>query len=147
MIDTRSKFYYGYKITAQPINGLINIDEGGGEITIDVPVGTYTLSTLVQAIRNALLTQATLDYTVGVDRDSRKLTISATSSFDLLTNTGTNVGSSIWSLIGFDTATDKTGLMTYTSDFASGSQYSPQFFYRTMCHQKTFKESSKHLRT
>lgn len=130
-LDTRSVFYYGYKIQAQPPNGFMNINEGSGEITIEIPVGTYTLSTLIQSLRNALLTQGTLDYTVLVDRDTRKVTISATANFDLLTSSGTNVGSSPWSLLGFDTSTDHTGANSYTSEFSSGKAYHPQFFLQS----------------
>ena len=130
-LDTRSVFYYGYKIQAQPPNGFLNIDEGAGEITIEIPVGTYTLSTLVSSLRNALLTQGTLDYTVLVDRNTRQITISAPVSFDLLTNSGTNVGSSAWSLLGFDTTADQTGQTSYTSQFSSGSAYYPQFFLQS----------------
>lgn len=127
MIDSYSSFYYGYQITAQPYNGYMNIDEGGGEITIEVPVGSYTLQTLAEAIRNALLTQGTLEYSVSVDRSTRKITISATASFDLLTNSGSNLGSAIWDLIGFDTTADKTGGSSYESDLPSGDAYYPQF--------------------
>jgi len=127
MIDTYSAFYYGYTITAQPYSGYLNIDEGAGEITVSVPVGSYTLQTLAEAIRSALLSQATLEYEVTVDRLTRKLTISAPSAFDLLTSSGSNVGTSIWSLIGFSTDADKTGALSYTSDSASGDAYFPQF--------------------
>lgn len=148
MLDTRSIFYYGYKINAQPQNGFLNIDEGGGEVTFEIPVGSYTLSTIVESLRNTLLTQGTLDYSVTVDRATRKITISATSTFDLLTNTGSNVGSSAWSLLGFDTTADKTGLMSYTSDFASGDQYSPQFFLQSYVPPEDFQgkqQASKNI--
>jgi len=148
MIDTRSQFYYGYRINAQPQNGFLNINEGSGEITIEIPVGTYTLSTIVQSLRNALLTQGTLEYSVTVDRETRKITISATSNFDLLTNTGSNVGSSAWSLLGFDTSADKTGAMSYTSDFASGDIFCPQFFLQSYVDPSDFQgkqQSSKNV--
>jgi len=127
MIDTYSAFYYGYKINAQPFTGYLNIDEGAGELEIQLPVGSYTLTTLVDALRNALLTQATLDYEVTVDRVTRKITISAPATFDLLTNTGSQVGSSAWELLGFDTTADQTGLSSYTSQNSSGKRYLPQF--------------------
>lgn len=127
MIDTYSSFYYGFKITAQPYNGYINVDEGGGELEVEVAVGSYTMNTLVSAIRNALLSQTTLEYEVTVDRMTRRFTISAPSNFDLLTSTGANVGSSIWSLIGFDTSSDKTGQSSYTGEFPAGDAYFPQF--------------------
>lgn len=148
MIDSYSAFYYGYEITAQPYNGYINIDEGSGELQIEVPVGSYTLNTLVDGIRNALLTQATLEYEVTVDRVTRKFTISAPSNFDLLIASGSNLGSSIWSLIGFDTSADKTGQSSYTSDFPSGDAYFPQFPLQSYVSDDDFQgrnEASKNI--
>lgn len=130
-LENRSKFYYGYRIQAQPQNGFLNIDEGGGEITLEIPVGSYTLTTLVDELRTTLLSQGTLDYTVSVNRDTRKITISASTPFDLLTNTGANSATSAWSLLGFDTSADKTGQTTYTSDFPSGKEYRPQFYLQS----------------
>lgn len=127
MIYTRSSFYYGFNVTAQPYNGNMNIDEGAGEITIAVPVGSYTLQTLTDAIRNALLTQGTLDYIVTVDRQERKITISADQNFDLLIDSGSNASSSIWQLIGFNVSLDKTGADNYESDYEAGNSYRPQF--------------------
>lgn len=89
------------------------------------------MSTIVSSLRNTLLTQGTLDYSVTVDRATRKITISASTNFDLLTNTGSNVGASAWGLLGFDTTADKTGTNSYTSDFASGDIYCPQFFLQS----------------
>ncbi len=117
----------------------MNIDEGSGEITVEVGVGSFTLNTIVGAVTSALLSQATLDYTVTANRTTRKITISASTPFDLLTNSGSNVGTSIWSLLGFDTSTDKTGLSSYTSDFASGSQYVPQFFLQSFVDPNDFQ--------
>ena len=148
MLDTRSKFYYGYAITGTPFNGSLNLNEGSGEILIEIPVGTYTLDTLVVALRNALLTQGTLDYSVSVDRSTRRITISATSNFDLLTNSGTQVGTSAWALLGFDTTADKTGMMTYTGESASGDEYRPQFFLQSYVDPEDFQskqQSSKNV--
>lgn len=148
MIDSYSAFYYGYQVTAEPYNGYINIDEGSGELAIEVPVGSYTLTTLVDAIRDALLSQATLDYTVSVDRLSRRITISASTNFDLLTNTGTNVGSSIWSLLGFDTTADRTGTNSYTGERFSGIAYYPQFYLQSYVGDDDFQgrnEASKNV--
>ena len=138
-LDTRSIFYYGYRIQAQPANGFLNINEGSGEITIEIPVGTYTLSTLVSALRNALLTQGNLEYTVTVDRSTRRITIGAPTNFDLLISSGTNSGTSAWSLLGYNTNADKTGASSYTSDFGSGKVYEPQFFIQSYVDPDTFQ--------
>lgn len=127
LLPNFSQFYYGYEITAEPYNGYIDVDEGSGEVAIEVPVGSYTLTELVIAIRNAMNTQATLDYSVGVDRATRRITISASTNFDILANTGTHTGSGIYSLLGFSSAADYTGLASYTGQSASGKCYQPQF--------------------
>lgn len=127
MIDTFSSFYYDLQVTSEPFNGFMNLNEGSGEVTVEIPVGSYTLSTLAQTINTQLLSQATLDYTVTVNRVTRKYTIAASTNFDLLINTGSNADSSIWELIGFNTDSDRTGQNSYTSDNPIGSVYLPQF--------------------
>lgn len=139
MIDTRSKFYYGFAINANPYNGNMNIDEGIGEVTFSIAVGSYTLSTLVNALRTTLLAQGTLNYEVFVDRQTRRITISADQNFDLLTNTGQNRASSVWELIGFDTTQDLTGASSYTSSGPAGREYVPQFFLQSYVSKEDFQ--------
>jgi len=127
MIDTWSGFTYDFRVNAQPYNGFINIDEGAGELTISLPVGSYTLGTLVDAIRVAFLTQATLDYQVLLDRNTRRITISATNNFSLLTSSGSNSFLNALALAGFDDTNDFTGSNTYTSNVQAGDVYLPQF--------------------
>lgn len=131
LLPNFSQFYYGYEITAEPYNGYINVDEGTGEIAIEVPVGSYTLTELALSVQNALNTQGTLDYVVSINRATRRFTISANTAFDILANTGTNVGSSIYSLLGFTTAADYTGLSSYTGENPSGKCYQPQFLLQS----------------
>jgi len=148
MIDSYSSFLYDYIVTAEPYNGFINIDEGSGPFTITVPVGSYTFTTLVDALRNALLTQGTLDYVVTSDRVTRLITISADQNFDLLTNSGPNSGSALWPVIGFSQAADKTGSDTYTSDLPTGRLYCPQFPLQSYVPPELFRrknQSSKNI--
>lgn len=148
MIDSYSSFYYGFRITAQPFNGFMNINEGAGDLTIEIPVGNYTLTTLADAIRDALLSQATLEYSVSVNRLKRHITISANSNFSLLTSTGDNVGSSVWSLIGYSQDADKTGSSSYTSDSPAGKAYFPQFPLQSYIPSENFQsrnQSSKNV--
>jgi len=139
MIFTRSSFYYGYDITAEPFNGRMEIDEGSGSITVDIPVGSYTFTTLAAAIQNALNTQATLEYTVTIDRTARFFTIAATANFDLLTNTAATIGQAPWDLLGFDTSSDLTGANTYTSISPSGKEYTPQFLLQSFVGDDDFQ--------
>lgn len=119
-----SVFYYGILITKANQN--INFDEGGGELTAVLPIGDYTHSEIVVEIAKAMTLAGALDYTSTFNRTTRKITIAAPSAFDLLTNTGSQVGTSPWELFGFDTASDHTGLLTYTSEDPAGSEYRPQ---------------------
>lgn len=66
-------------------------------------------------------------YTVSVDRTTRAVTITSVDPFDLLTNTGSQVSTSPWTLIGFDTSVDHTGATTFTGESAAGSKYVTQF--------------------
>jgi hypothetical protein len=124
-ILTYSAFNYGHKITSDNQN--INFSENGvDELTAIIPVGSYTLGDFVNAISVALNKYGTLDYSVTLDRVTRKITISANASFELWVVTGSLINVSTFPLMGF-TGTDRTGASTYESDSPSGYQYSPQF--------------------
>jgi hypothetical protein len=124
-IGTFSQFYYGHVVTRD--NFYINFKEGAGpELTAEIEVGSYTLTEFLVAIKTALDLAGALTYTVSVDRSTRLITISTTSTFSLLVSTGSQIGSSLWSLIGF-TGSDRTGASTYTANNPSGSKYITQF--------------------
>lgn len=122
-LGTRSAFYYGY--TVDETNFYIPFDEGAGELNAEITLGAYSLTEFLVAVKTALDAAGTQAYTVEVDRDTRQITISATSSFDLLISSGTTTGTSAFSLMGF-TGSDLTGLTSYTGD-ASGYEYVTQF--------------------
>lgn len=123
-LTTFSIFYYGHKITDE--NYLIDVDEGGGTFQVEIPVGSYTLTTFADILESALNDFGTLTYTVSVNRTSREITIAASAAFDLLVSSGPSIGTSAWSLIGFS-GSDRTGASTYTGNLPSGSEYTPQF--------------------
>jgi hypothetical protein len=131
LLPNHSKFYYGYKISAEPYNGYIDLDEGSGPISVLVPVGSYTLNEFVIAIQQALSTQAVLSYTVSADRETRRITISASANFSILSNTGTHSGSGVYSLIGFETSSNYTGSNSYSGIKPSGKCYTPQFLLQS----------------
>jgi len=124
-LQTYSSFYYDLVVTTS--NGYINFDEGGGELSAQVTAGTYTLSTILTAIKTAMDSTGGLVYTVTVDRDTRLISIASTATFDLLLSTGTQVGQSIWGLIGYNQGVDLTGLTIYTGDTGAAKEYLPQF--------------------
>lgn len=124
MINTRSVFYYGHVI--DETNFSLDFNEGGGEITANLNLGSYTLTEYATEVQRALNDAGALDYTVTVNRDTRILTIAASANFDLLVSTGSTLGVSTFGLAGF-TGVDRTGAATYDGDTASGSEYKPQF--------------------
>lgn len=118
-----SSFLYGHKI--DNIEHFISIDEGGGELTINLTPSGYTFSELATELQRALNAGGTLDYVVTADRATFKFTITASSSFDLLAGSGLYASQGAWAVIGFDMS-DKTGMTTYTSDNQTGSLWKPQ---------------------
>lgn len=96
-------------------NDKMNFNVGGSELTATVSAGTYTATTLAAAIVTALNAASAGTYTAARSSATGKWTITKSAgTFELLTNTGTNVATSIWSTIGFSTASDNTGALTYT---------------------------------
>lgn len=124
-LRTFSAFYYGHIVTSD--NNLVNFSEGSGELTATLNIGSYTLSEFVVELGRALNAAGGQVYTVSVNRTNRRITISAPGTFSLLTQTGSQLANSAFSLMGFDNASDKTGTNTYTSANGSGSEYLPQF--------------------
>lgn len=125
-LTTHSRFYFGYEVTAD--NNLLDLDEGSGEITVELDIGSYTLTDFVAEIERALNENedTTLDYTVSVNRVTRIITIAASATFDLLVATGSTIGQTVFTLAGF-TGADRTGAATYNGNAASGSEYVTQF--------------------
>jgi len=124
-IRTNSVFYYGHEVTNE--NNRIDFDEGGGELTAELNVGSYTAEEYGVEVRRALDAAGAFTYAVTFNRTTRQFTISASGNFELLTLTGSHAGTSAWSLLGFTTAADKTGDDSYTSENPSGFAYVTQF--------------------
>lgn len=124
MITTTPVFYYNYKITAE--NYFLNFDDGDGELAAELRQGNYSATELGVEIARAMSEYGSQDYTVTFDRDTRKYTISAVGSFNLLAFSGANIGLGCFSTIGF-AATDLTASTSYESDTSAGSEFIPQF--------------------
>lgn len=116
-------FNYGHTIDES--NRYINFSEDGGltQLTATMDVGSYTLQQYTDLIAKAMNSAGGLEYTVLLDRSTRKFTISSTSNFDLLVASGNNISNSAFNLMGFKVVLDLTGNNVYVSDDASGSQY------------------------
>lgn len=128
-IRTLSQFYYGSEVDKE--QHFISIDEGSGEIAIDLNPSGYTFDEhareLQRALNAALVSQT---YTVTTNRTTRKYTISATNPFSILAGTGNYAGSIEYTQLGFNPV-DKSGLNTYTSDNSIGVVYRPQLPFFT----------------
>ena len=120
-IKTYSAFTYGHTVTES--NRYIDFDEGIGELTALIAVGSYSLEEFVGAVSVAINNAGTQDYTVSLDRSTRQITISAASSFDLLVTTGTNLSLTAYTLMGYTADQSGTSLQ---GDSASGSFFEPQ---------------------
>ena len=139
MITTRSKFYYGTTITES--NYYINFNEGSGELTAQLrPIG-FSLTDFAAEIARVLNNAGTQTYTVSVNRTTRQLTISAALAFDLLFSTGSNVGLSAYSVMGF-TNSDYTATNTYTGENGAGKEYLPQLLLQNYIDFEDWKEFS-----
>lgn len=125
MIETRSSFFYLDPVDST--NFYLDFDEGGGELTAEVSVGSFTHSEIVDAIEAALNGAGLLTYSVTFDRNSRKFTISASGSFTLRISSGTHVGADIYSLLGF-TGADVGPTTSATANLQAGTEYRPQFY-------------------
>lgn len=119
-----SLFYYGFDVTTENI--YLNFNEGAGERTAIVPVGSYTMTDMANAIENALNTYAfSRVFTVTVNRTTRVFTISADGNFSLLPVTGTQASESVLPSIGF--TTDRSGASSYAANLPAGFEFEPQF--------------------
>lgn len=126
-LGTFSKFYYGYQI--DQTNNKIDIDEGSGELTATLTSGIYTPTDLAVEIKTQLDAVGVKTYTVTFSRTTRYFTIAADAgTYEILISTGTNALTAPYDLLGFTGAADLTGVITYTSDSPSGSEYKPQFW-------------------
>lgn len=118
----RSIFYYGFTVTQA--NNKLDFNEGSGEVQANLVVGLYSLTTFMAEISRAMNAAGSQSYTVSVNRATRLITISATSSFTLLAGTGTRLGEGPWQLLGL--AVDKAGA-SIVMDSPAGSVFTPQF--------------------
>lgn len=135
-----ASFYYVESVTSN--NFYLDFNEGGPELTAEIPSGDYTLEELaniVEAQMNATTANARV-YTVTVDRTTRKISITGSGTFSLLVSTGTHVGNDIYSLIGF-TGSNRTGSLTYIGNNAVGTEYVPQFPLQEYVDQEDFQKS------
>jgi len=141
MIQTFSVFYYG--TTVDDTNYLLPFDEGGGELNAELEFGAYSLTELTVEIKRAMDIAGGQEYTITLDRVTRIVTISAAGTFDLLLSTGTTIGTSVFSLIGFNQASDLTGGITYSGIDGAGSVFEPQTKFQSYIDKADSQQASQ----
>jgi len=125
-LNTKSVFYFGHLI--DNTNFTLDFDEGSGEINAELDPGSYSITEFATELARALNEVSELPqvYTVTVERSTRIVTISAPASFSLLVSTGSNVGTSVFTLAGF-TGADRASGTSHDGDSPTGKEYLPQF--------------------
>lgn len=121
---TFSLFYYGFLVTRN--NNKIDFDEGSGELTASVTIGSYTITNLASAIASALNAAGTYTYACTFNRTTRILTITASSATDFLISTGSNSSSNILAELGF-ALSDSGSVTSLTGTSSAVSVFEPQF--------------------
>lgn len=134
-----SKWYYGHLVTRD--NNQLDFDEGGPELTAELRPGSYTLEEFASEIATQLTVEGGQTYTATVSRETRKITIAATSNFTLRVATGTHFGTSAYTLAGF-TGSNRTGDNEYVGNAPSGSEFIPQFPLQSL---SDFSESREYI--
>lgn len=125
-LSTRSAFYFGHII--DETNNRFDFNEGAGQLNAIIETGSYSLSEFLVALVTAINAVAVAQtYSTTLDRVTRKPTLLAAAPFDILIDTGTFKGTSVYNLLGFTGAVDLTGLSSYTADSGSGSEFLNQF--------------------
>lgn len=125
-IKTYSKFYYINPVTGS--NFYLNFSEDGSTVlAAEVEIGEYSVTDLAPQVETALNTVGANTYTVTFDRDTRLYTISADATFEIRAGTGPQVGSDLWSLLGF-AQSDTSAALSHTANNAAGVSFEPQFF-------------------
>lgn len=140
-LSTFSVFYYGFTIDST--NNVMDFSEIGGSSGLQATIntGSYTLTDFLSEVKTALDAAGTGTYTVSVSRTTRVLTITGpTGGFALLTNSGSSIGTSPWSLMGFSASANYTGSTGYSGASGAGYEYLPQYFLQDYISSEDWEE-------
>lgn len=140
MINTASKFYF-LGTSIGDTNNWIDFDEGDGELSVQIPIGSYTLTDLALAIKTAMDSVGDLTYTVTFNRTNRKITIAATGTFSILKSTGSHLATNPWSVLGFTQSGDLSAASSYVGAGVAGDAYEPQFYLQSFVSTDDFQEA------
>jgi hypothetical protein len=124
-LGTHSVFFYGYQITDD--NRYICFKEGAGAEKLAIlPIGTFSLSKLLEVVASALNTASTLSWSVSLNRSTRVFTINVDSTASILWLTGASADKGAHTLLGFAQA-DQNNLLSFVGSVGSGKAYTPQY--------------------
>lgn len=133
-LRAKSMFLYGLEVRDDNQNLPFRAVSGGPQLNAVIPVGYYSLTSIVLAIKLALqAADPAHTYTVSVDRTvfggtQNRITIATSGTYlDLLFATGTTAASSVRDLIAFGIF-DYTGNTTYTNGATSGTPLTTEWF-------------------
>lgn len=124
-INTRAAWNYGQTVTQD--RNLFPFIEDSEERIATLRIGTYTLETLKDELARAMNQVGDNEYSVSVDRATRRYTISADDDFDIPVESSALKEVSAYSLTGFAGNFDLTGSDSYEAQNPSGFQFIPQF--------------------
>lgn len=122
-INTYSAFLYGYTVTSQ--NYFLPFKEGVDDRLAQLNIGSYTFTRFVLEVSRAMNKAGVNEYTMSVDRNTQKITISSDGLFDLEVDSVYSERD-CFELMGF-VVNDKFGLNEYTSDVRTGNVFYPQY--------------------
>jgi hypothetical protein len=138
MINTWSKFYYGFEVTAD--NSNLAFDEGGPELIATVRQGKYAPVRGLLRTADAMSDVGAQTYAITLDRSTRLVTISAAAPFSLLVATGSTLSTSLYAALGF-TGADRTGTNIYTGNAPAMVEYAIQFMLQDYIEQGHWKRA------
>lgn len=132
-LSSQSLFLYGYSVGVTNQNLDFKAASGGPVLTAQLPLGSYSLTSLLTAVATALNTaDSAHTYTATADRTlmggtQNRVTLGTSGSYlSLLFGSGPNVATSCAALIGFNPA-DYTGATGYTGSQTTGIALIPAY--------------------
>jgi hypothetical protein len=128
-----SSFNYGHAITKE--NKFFPIDEGSGEINVELRVRSYTLGQFVIELNRALNEFGSNQYQVILDRNTGKITIYSDGQFTILINSSDLKVVSCYELAGFTGNVNLVAIgneepeevFSIEADAICGKVFNPQF--------------------
>lgn len=125
MIQTHSKFIYGYEVTSN--SRYFDFEVSGTPYSVIFDIGAYSAEELRVEFETKLNDLASgVVFSVSLDRSTRLFTVTGDSAFDYLPATGPNSANNCAGVFGFDTL-DDLATTSVVSTQASGAVYTTQF--------------------